>query len=337
MKRLSLWISLVVILFLVSCNLPASGLSNRPAAQSTATLSPVQIQTEISAMLTVMPTATPQTPESSAVVTPTMALPTVAVEQPTATAESAPPQEEASPTSTNTPAAEATPVMPTATQPAPTATSQPQGPTATLSPGDPRARQGAPTSTDTMDNPTPWLWPTGTDKYSSATFSNGVQVITSLDTKAGWRLANPTGHEFTNTYIEATFKTNTCSGMDQYGIMLRVPVLSEPDQGYLFGVTCDGRYSLRRWDSKVSPKGEMKRLVDWTTSSAINAGSNQTNRLGIFAVGKRLILYVNGALLTEAQDTLFPSGYFGVFIDYDSTKDLSVQIDEMSYWVNPQP
>ena len=45
--------------------------------------------------------------------------------------------------------------------------------------------------------------------------------------------------------------------------------------------------------ANILPKGEMKKLVEWTASSAINTGSNQTNRLGIFAVGKRLILYVN--------------------------------------------
>ena len=81
----------------------------------------------------------------------------------------------------------------------------------------------------------------------------------------------------------------------------------------------------------------MKKLVEWTASSAINSGSNQTNRLGIFAVGKRLILYVNGKLLTEAQDGNYPTGFFGAFVGQVATKNFSVQLDEMSYWENPQP
>ena len=68
-----------------------------------------------------------------------------------------------------------------------------------------------------------------------------------------------------------------------------------------------------------------------------SAGSNVTNRMGIFAVGSRLILYANGQLLTEIQDTLYPSGYFGIFVGSDVTEDLTVYVDEMSYWLDPQP
>jgi hypothetical protein len=150
-------------------------------------------------------------------------------------------------------------------------------------------------------------------------------------------MANPLGRAFSNTYLEAMFKTGACSGLDHYGIILRVPEASEPDQGYLFGVSCDGRYSLRRWNGEILPKGEMKKLVDWTASTAINSGPNQTNRLGIFAVGKRLILYANGKLLTEVEDANYPTGYFGAFIGQSGTENFSVQLDEMAYWENPQP
>jgi hypothetical protein len=188
-----------------------------------------------------------------------------------------------------------------------------------------------------MDNADNWVWPTGVDQFSAAVFTNGAQVITSLDPKDGWRMANPLGREFTNIYLEATFQTGSCAGRDHYGIILRVPEVREPDQGYLFGVSCDGYYSLRRWNGEVLPKGEMKKLVDWTASAAINSGSNQVNRLGIFAVGNRLILYVNGKNLTEVQDSSYSAGYFGVFVGQVATKNFSVQLDEMSYWENPQP
>jgi len=263
--------------------------------------------------------------------TPTLVLPTVSVDDGTAT-------QGAMPLPSSTPEAQAATatVEPPTPTPTASATAQPQGPTATIPAGDPRLRLGSATSTDPMDNSTKWVWPTGSDQYSSGSFTNGTQVITSLDELDGWRMANPVGREFSNIYLEATFKTNSCSGSDHYGIILRVPVVREPDQGYLFGITCDGRYSLRRWNSEVKPKGEMKRLVDWTASSAINAGANQTNRIGIYAVGSRLVMYINGNLMTEVQDSLYPSGYFGVFIGYDVTKNLSVQVDEMSYWENPQ-
>ncbi len=339
MKRILLGMSLLIMIFMVSCTLSSTGAPRPPAAEATATLSPAQVETQISAMLTVMPTATVQTGEAA---TPTLVLPTVEVGVVTATSspESNSASAQATATTANTPEAQSPAATETSVPEntaAPTATTQPQGPTPTLDPGDPRARLGAPKSTDPMDNASAWVWPTGSDQFTSATFTNGMQAITSTDEKDGWRIANPVGREFTNTYIEATFKTNTCSGSDHYGIILRVPVVREPDQGYLFGVTCDGRYSLRRWNAEILPKGEMKRLVEWTASPVINAGSNQTNRLGIFAVGKRLILYVNGKLLSEVQDSTFSAGYFGVFAGYDVTENLVIQLDEMSYWENPQP
>jgi hypothetical protein len=211
------------------------------------------------------------------------------------------------------------------------------GPTVTPAPGDPRARLGAPSSTDPMDNASTWIWPTGTDKFTTGSFSGGYQLITALTGTDGWRMANPTGKTFTNLYLEATIRTGACSGSDHYGLIFRVPEVSEPDQGYLFGITCDGRYSLRRWNSEVGQKGEMKWLVNWTNSSAIVSGANQVNRIGAMMVGSRLLLYANGALLTEVQDTQYPSGNFGVFVGSDATENLTIYVDEMSYWLNPQP
>jgi hypothetical protein len=335
MKRIISGMSLLIMIFAVSCTLSTQGLPKPQVIAATATLSSDQMQTQISQMLTVMPTVTLAVGQP-ADASPTPGLPTVEIGGAIVTAT-------LEPSATTAPTQEAQPAAATATAtattapPASTATTQPSGPTATLPAGDPRARLGAPKSTDSMDNASNWVWPTGADQFSSASFVNGTQVLTSLDPKDGWRLSSPLGHEFTNTYLEATFKTGSCAGMDHYGIILRVPVLREPDQGYLFGVSCDGHYSLRRWNGEILPKGEMKKLVEWTASTAINAGQNQTNRLGIFAVGKRLILYVNGKLLTEVQDGNYPSGYFGVFLGQSSTKNFSVQLDEMSYWENPQP
>jgi hypothetical protein len=188
-----------------------------------------------------------------------------------------------------------------------------------------------------MDNATKWIWPTGSDKYTTGTFSGGKQIVTALTGTDGWRIANPAGHDFTDLYLEATFQTGTCKGSDHYGVFVRVPVLTEPEQGYLFGFTCDGRYSLRRWNANVGTKGEMKWLVNWTASSAINSGSNQTNRMGIMTLGSRLVLYANGQLLKEVKDTQYSSGYFGIFVGSDVTDQLTIKIDQMSYWDNPEP
>ena len=85
-----------------------------------------------------------------------------------------------------------------------------------------------------MDNATKWIWPTGVNDFTAVDFSAGSMELTSLKTTTGWRLANPTGDPFTNLYLEAVIKTGTCSGSDQYGVIVRVPVIKDADQGYLF-------------------------------------------------------------------------------------------------------
>lgn len=360
MKRYLLWMSLLILFSLAACSVGGAGQPQNPPA-TTATLAPDQVQTQINLLLTQMPTSTGAAGEE---VKPTVALPTVAVQEPASGIVTATPTASLVPAEPTAAPVEATAVPPTDTPvpntavpastaaavPAagggiptvaitpisPAATTVPSGPTFTPAPGDPRQSLGSPTSTDNMDNSTAWVWPTGSDKYTIGDFYSGKQVVTALTGTDGWRLANPAGREFGNLYLEATIRTTTCSGSDHYGLMFRVPVLHKPEQGYLFGVTCDGRYSVRRWNALVGTKGEMKWLVNWTTSNAIAVGSNQTNRLGVMMVGSRILIYANGKLLKEVQDNSYASGYFGVFIGSDVTDNLSIQVDEMSYWENPR-
>jgi hypothetical protein len=343
MKHLFVMIGVLLLILLAGCSV----LQSLPTQEggdgglgSTPTLSDVEMQTQIAMMLTAMPTSTlpPQEPTATAPL-PTLPADTQAPANTEAAATEIPPTEAAEATATQQPPTAT--VQPTQgadpTEPSPTATQQPAAPTFTPPANDPRTRLGASTSTDPMDNARAWVWPTGNDTFTSGDFSNGNYLLTANSGVDGWRMANPVGRDFENIYLEATIRTGTCQGSDHYGLILRVPVLREPDQGYLYGFTCDGRYSLRRWDGEAGPKGDMDWLVNWTTSSAISAGSNQLNRLGIFAVGNRLILYANGVLLTEVTDSTFPNGYFGVFVGSDETEDLTIQVDEMSYWENPQP
>jgi hypothetical protein len=98
--------------------------------------------------------------------------------------------------------------------------------------------------------------------------------------------------------------------------------------GYLFGVTCDGQYSLRTWDGE-----EFTQLISWTSSALVNTGIGKTNHLGFWAKGNRIILYVNGNKLTEIQDSTHTDGKFGVFIGSVETDNFTVEVDDISYWI----
>ena len=103
MKRIFTGMSLLIMILIASCNLPARSVqqppatAGLPAAVATATLSSIQIQTQISAMLTVMPTATEAVAGAA---TPTMVLPTVEIGSAVVTATSEATPESQSPTAT---------------------------------------------------------------------------------------------------------------------------------------------------------------------------------------------------------------------------------------------
>jgi hypothetical protein len=339
MKRSLFFLAMIFTLLLAGCNLSLP--SQDKAAPSQPTLSADElVQTQLAEMLATLPTNTPE-PLGA---TPTAALATISAEtqEPaagvvatatpeiataTAGAEAATPEPQ--PTATQTPLVSFPTASPTMT---PTI-----NPSFTPAPGDPRTRLGSPSSTDPMNNERTWIWPTGRDQYTTGEFRDGYMVMTALSDVDGWRMANPLDREFTNLYLEADFRTQTCEGSDHYGLIFRVPVLREPDQGYLFGLTCDGRYSLRRWDGRAGTKGEMQWLVRWTGSSSIITGSNQGNRMGVMMIGSRMFLYINGQLVTEVQDATFDKGYFGVFVGSDKTPNMQIQVDNMAYWENPNP
>jgi len=289
---------------LSSCALPQSPTPSAPTQSNDA------VATEVSKLLTAAPSPTGQ----PIVVTPPVVTETIPVSE--------------SPTSEPTPTTTPTDIiLPTET---PTATSVPvtAAPTNTPPAGDPKARLGNPTYRDAMD--TDRNWPTDTDTFSSLGAKDGYIVMTAMSDIDGWRMTWP---EVQDYYLEMTVKTGTCSGSDHFGVIFRVPDKKVADRGYLFGLTCDGRYSLREWDGKT-----MTNLVRWTSSPAILSGSNQVNRLGVMAIGKRIILYANGTLLGEVQDDTYTAkGGLGIFIGSDETDNLVINIDELAYWENPSP
>jgi len=175
-------------------------------------------------------------------------------------------------------------------------------------------------------------WPLGTD-LSSATYENETLMITALSDKFSWRIASTAALE--DAYIEATIKVGECSSSDSFGIIFRVPENTGYNRGYLYGINCKGEYFLRSWDGMTGASGVMTYLQGLTESSLIKAGSNQTNRLGIMAVGDSLIMYANGEKLGEVTDNMYSSGYFGIFLKREKTDDLTIYVDDVGYWIDP--
>ncbi len=309
-------ILIVFIGLLSACTLPLTTATPPPVSDS-------EMATRVAKILTEMPSPTGAVPTGELPPLPT-ATPEVTVEPVADTATPEPEQPTQIP-ATATLELSATPVPPTATAMVTVA------PGFTPPPDNPRTKLGTASWTDNLDDGD--NWPTGPDTYTAINFGDGKLKLTGLTTTDGWRLVST--EKLSSMYLEMTVSTGTCTGSDRFGFLFRVPNAAEANRGYLFGVSCDGSYSFREWDATIGSKGQMTTHINWTNASAIQAGSNKSNTIGVLAIGDRIVLYANGVLLKELKDSTFTEGSFGIFIGARETDNFTISVDEIAYWKNP--
>jgi hypothetical protein len=117
-----------------------------------------------------------------------------------------------------------------------------------------------------------------------------------------------------------------CQAEDRFGLFFRSP---DDLSGYLFGLACDGRYTMTAWDGQTTTV-----LVEPTTSASILTGPGQSNRLGVVASGGTYALYANGALLQVLQDYTFAgAGRLGYFVRAATEAGFTVQYDNLGVWL----
>lgn len=140
-----------------------------------------------------------------------------------------------------------------------------------------------------------------------------------------WTMSYPQMDDF---YLEVVFSIGkACQGKDRYGILFRAP---DNSQGYLYNVACDGSYQLRSWNGE-----QFTDLIKWTVDTHIAQEPVKTQRLGVWAEGDRLVLFVNGFQIGETRDSTFSEGTFGVNIAAAETVGFTVDVIEAKVWDLP--
>jgi hypothetical protein len=191
--------------------------------------------------------------------------------------------------------------------------------TPTTQPSDPVTWLGTPTWRDTFSGTNNFYTMSDeniTFSYASDAFS---MTATNVNGWHSWSLGN---RRIGNFYLEATFKVAGCSGSDQYGLVFRAPNTSE---GYFYGISCEGKFVLIRWDS-------MDQLIAWKPAVPLRAGPNQTNRVGVMARGTELTLYINGEEIQKITNERYNEGLFGFYIASNNTYNFNVLVDEVAFW-----
>ncbi len=122
----------------------------------------------------------------------------------------------------------------------------------------------------------------------------------------------------------------SCSGRDEAGLVVRGNRPVEDWVGYLFAVTCDGRYAFRIWDGETVIK-----LIELTGSEYLQATSDWEHALGVRAEGSTFTLFIDGNQVAQVTDDAYEQGLAGVFIGAGTTPGVEGYLDSLGIWDLP--
>jgi uncharacterized protein YraI len=207
--------------------------------------------------------------------------------------------------------------------PLPTPTILPPTPTLVPIQGDPATILGKPSGFDDFNSANNWT------TFDNNCFSNEVTggqfVMTAKGLKGVvcWTISWPLVQNF---YIETTVvMPTTCDLNDRFGLLFRAP---DNNQGYLYGYTCNGQFSLSIWNGSQSIV-----LIKPTSNPAILTGPGAINRMGLQAFGSTYDLFANGQFLAEVQDSTYVDpGKIGYFVQAATDQPFTVRYDNLSVW-----
>lgn len=115
-------------------------------------------------------------------------------------------------------------------------------------------------------------------------------------------------------YAEITAHPSLCRGEDSYGILIR----GVGSSFYRFALTCEGQVRAERI------YGGTRLVIQEPVSSGDAPRPPGEVRIGIWAVGKEMRLFLNGRFQFSVIEPTFPTGAFGVFARSAGTEPVSV-------------
>lgn len=201
------------------------------------------------------------------------------------------------------------PLTPTET-PLPTATINwfPPSATATLKnlstkAPTPEMRPGLGDEILTDDFSDPFLWDIAASNEASADIKNN-HLILSVQSQV-YMLSLRQDLVLADYYAEITARPSLCRDEDNYGMLIRANASSY----YRFVLACDGTVRAERISG-----GTRLILQQPLPSGDVPPGAPGEVRIGVWAVGREMRLFLNGRFQFSITDPSFPSGSIGVFV-----------------------
>jgi len=107
-------------------------------------------------------------------------------------------------------------------------------------------------------------------------------------------------------YLEITARPSLCRGNDDYGILVRASAV----QYYRFGLSCNGNVHADKMNNGIRVT-----LQSAIPSSDVPAAAPGEVRIGMWAVGREMRLFLNGHYQFSIKEASYPRGTLGVFVN----------------------
>jgi hypothetical protein len=165
------------------------------------------------------------------------------------------------------------------------------------------------------------LWDTAVSNQASAAISRNRL---SLAIQPGVYLASLRREgTFGNFYAEITARPSLCRGEDNYGIIVR----GIGSSYYRFVLSCDAQVRAERVNAGIRLP-----LLDPVPSGDAPRGAPGEVRIGVWAVGSDMRLFLNDRYQIGINDKSFPSGSIGVFVRSERETPMSVTFSDLKVY-----
>jgi hypothetical protein len=121
-------------------------------------------------------------------------------------------------------------------------------------------------------------------------------------------------------YVEITAQPGLCKGEDHYGLLVRASTATY----YRFVLACNGTARVERYTS-----GNRLMLEGPLASGDAPPGAPGQARIGVWANGKEMRLFLNGRFQFSIIDPSFPSGTVGVFVRSEGSTPVVVSFSDL--------
>lgn len=180
---------------------------------------------------------------------------------------------------------------------------------------------GAEILADPFTNKT--LWQTSQTTGGNITYGDGELTLAVSDPKATL-ISLRKSPQLSDFYLEMDVTPSLCRGGDNYGVLIRA---GSNQNFYRVMISCSAQVRLERYRNAYTAP-----LVDWIGSGQLFPDALGTSRLGIYAVGSELRIYINRVLQFVTRDPAFTSGNLGVYARSAGDTPLTVSFSNLTVY-----